>query len=198
MATDNPIKPVQGFVLHFGYVESSAIAPLIIKHEYGGFDTVEEALHHLAFYLWEDYEENLVMEQRIQQYRNPDYLAEPSLDDFERFLADGPRAQASEGISFDSVHVNGEEWWPWERLCEIEPYLEYFWENLDCAESVLIQYLDPDRLPTERPGMAEFVNELRERQTPPTEKWALSCWEGSRYPKQFTQVRKSRAILTPP
>lgn len=153
------MKKVWGLVLHFGYVETGIVAPLIIHHVFDGFDTLREALTNLANYLLEDF-----LHMQGEGYQ--------TIDNFEEYLRGLGSYNASSGpICFDSSHVNGEEWWPWDTMRELVPHLGHFYENKEQSEVVLARHIDLSKFaPKEWMKIKisdEFRKEIEEYQTPP-------------------------------
>lgn len=165
---------VWGFILHFGHVETSQVCPLIIHHTGNGFGTIQEGMEHLVHYLFEDY-----------VHRSQGYAIR--LEEFQNWLADICNYTANE---WDHVHVNAEEWWPWDDLHELYKDLDKFWE---CTESplevILPHYLNPEKLGN-NPKLIKFRQELIQFHTPPEDEFQRELWTKNRDPKIFKRVGK--------
>lgn len=161
MAKNEP-KKVYGFIIHTGYVESSRVGFVALHHMGQGFDTLKEALTHLAHYTLDGYLSSFEWTQKqfkeeaeqAKRDKKKFYgeMPEPDLEEFRQIIQDWPSNHASGGIgtdTFDGYHANGEEWWPWDQLHELSPYLKYFWENTEPFEDILPYYLDPERIESE-------------------------------------------------
>jgi len=136
MPNKNPPVPkkILGFIFHFGYVESGRVSPLIIRYQYSkGFKSLKTALKNFTHYLFEDYVENFTE-------------GKPTVDGFYGYILDIPSMTASSGPSFDTTHVNCEEWWVWDGVKDLIPWFKYFVEVHQCSENILINMLDTDKV----------------------------------------------------
>lgn len=127
-------RPIVGLVLHFGYVESNRVAPLILWGP--KFWSLRAALADAADYFWEDY-----------AYGHGSRVL--SIAEFERFLYDMPTYVASAGcgdVTFDRYHANEERWWPWMTLKQLRKALDNFVEIPASAEEAIIWKLGVEAL----------------------------------------------------
>lgn len=182
-------KKYWGFVLHFGYVESSYVSNIIIHHTGKGFDTLDEALTNLAHTFLQDY---------FDKFK---YEGTPTFEGFDRYLREQPTYNASAGPSFLSSEANVEQWWAWDSLSVLYPYLNKFWENdSEPAEVILPRHLDPTKINAEEyphifksrynyklkpEAIDTFRAEIIELQTPPDDEWRLKLWKFVVAPKEF-------------
>ena len=165
------MKKVLGFVLSFGYVESSRVSKIHLRHLHGYFESTREAAQNLAHYLLEDY---------LAEWVGDSYA---NVDGFRHFLYSLPESMASGGAgdeTFDRTHANDEDWWPWDTMSELYPLLGMFYE-VDRAEDVLIRFLDPAAIDNEA-----LAQEVREVQT----------WDDGEAPEWWTELG-DESIFTP-
>lgn len=139
------IKPVQGLVLHCGYVESSCVGVLFMRSYEGGFNTVKEAVANLAHYLAENYLEH----------------GDAGIDGFSGYGGYLSTLSATVANEWDPAHVNGERWWPWDSLSTLYESLPFFWESVESLEQYLPLLLNPNKFNTNK----LFKKELTELQT---------------------------------
>ena len=153
-----PRANVLGLILHFGHVESTRIGTIILRHRGAGFATLPGALTNLADYLMVDYLDAWIGYERIYKAGRFQLLSpkaypngHPTLEQFQYYLDQLPFAVASAGpneMSFDSSHVNEEEWWPWDTLIEVYPELNRYYENVEQQLSeILCHYLTLQKIP---------------------------------------------------
>ena len=197
------LKKYWGFILGFGYVESSYVSKIIIHHTGEGFDTLDEALTDLAHVFLDDYMEPFKTHSDPKNWSHDFVKNKPTLEDFNHYLFEQPTYNASAGPSFLVNSWNAEKWWPWDSMSVLYPYLDKFWENDDPAETILPRYLDPARIiPSEfeygygysvKPEWVEaFRNEVIKLQTPPTDEWSLKLWNDVKSPKNFECVVRTK------
>lgn len=195
------LKKYWGFVLNFGYVESSYVSKIILHHTGEGFDTLDEALTDLAHVFFEDY---------IDGFK---YNGVPTLEGFEHYLYEQPSYNASAGPSFLANEWNAERWWPWDSLSVVYPYLDKFWENDECMESILPRYLDPAKISHElmphifkskynytlKPEAIDaFREDVIKLQTPPIDdKWGLKLWGDVKSAERFECIVKTKDSEAP-
>jgi hypothetical protein len=185
------LKKYWGFVLHFGYVESSYVSNILIHHTGDGFDTLKEAVTDLAHVFLDDY---------LDGFK---YEGTPTLEGFEHYLYEQPSCNASAGPSFLVNDWNAERWWAWDSLTVLYPYLDKFWENDEPAENIFPRYLEPARINHEQmPHIfkspygyklkPEAIDALRAEviklQTPPKDEWGLKLWKSVTGAKTFNCV----------
>lgn len=176
-------KKVWGFVLHFGYVESSRVAPLILHHAGPGFDDLREAVSSLAHEFLRDYLAGIDQMNRW----NHESPVEPSLDDFQSHLYQLVSTTASgdgQTECFLSNLMNDENWWAWDPLSKIAPHLAHFYEIIEKTETFLPNFIDPKTV--EHSG---FRAELEALHVPPDDPtgWHVRLWKDARSLKR--QVR---------
>lgn len=156
-------------------MESSRVSVLIIRHMNGIFPSVEAGLKHLANYLLADY---------------LDDRSSPSLVGFQGYLYDLPSMVASGPPlpSFCVSHWNCEKWWPWDKLSDVYPYLRYFWENTESAESLLCHHVSADAIADK-----EFRLEVLDFQLKPgTDEYAIEAWKHDRSAAAWEPVIKPK------
>ena len=120
---------IQGFILHFGYAETSSVSPLILRSlRPEGFDSLESAITHLTHYLFEDYVD-LHVQNSILNFH-----------DFKEYLMGIPGMTSN----FDLSHANAEEWWPWDPVKDLKNTLHNFVEFRESSEDILMEMLDVD------------------------------------------------------
>ena len=197
MATRNKLKKVHGFVLHFGYVESSRIGTIFLTHTRGGFNSLPAALKNLADYLMEDYLVSWMhyecesVDGPLRPSRMSQAAGTPSIDQFQHYLDQIPFSVASAGIgeaSFDSSHVNAEDWWPWDQLYELYPYLGSFYENIETPVSaILCHYVTPEKIPD-----GELRNEIVEFQNEELSEWMTNLRDHKKTFRSVVMPKKKK------
>lgn len=191
-------KKYWGFIMRFGYVECAYVSLIHVRHTRGGFDTLKEALTSLAHAFLDDYLDGFTYSKQS-----------PTLEGFDNYLAEQPTYNAGAGPCFMAAQANAEEWWAWDTMAELYPYLDKFWENTEPMEYIIPHYLDANKIDVEQyphlfntkynytlkpEALDKFRQEVIERQIPPTDEWSRYIWEKPRKEDCFVQVgRKQEA-----
>ncbi len=165
------IKPY-GFVLHFGYVESSRAAPLILHSNSTGFASLRDAVVDLARFFVNGYLSSVHSAQASYDrypafHKNNDRPDDPTVDDFRVWMYDQPITTASSGPSWDED--NTEEWWPWDSMTTLVSCLDLFYENTtgDGADTLLPRFVDVSKIDEKYSHYVTFLEEIKEYQAAP-------------------------------